>query len=93
MKTVGRGRDYQKALRENLIQSLQKYKQITTTKRRAKILKERVGKRLGGQVTVTPLAGRRGDNSQQMRVELILPKQNEDTTNKTTRNTKKVASR
>lgn len=92
MKTViGRGRDYQKALRENLVKSLEKHKKITTTRRRAYLLKSL---RLGRDMILTPLASRRGDNAPQVLVELVeAKKENANTTNKTKRNTKKVAPR
>lgn len=93
MKTViGRGRDYQKALRENLVKSLELHKKITTTRRRAYMLKSL---RLGRDLVLTPLASRRGDNAPQVLVELVeaTKKQDANTTNKTKRNTKKVAPR
>lgn len=92
MKTViGRGRDYQKALRLNLVRSLEIHKRITTTRRRARMLKSL---RLGKDLILTPLESRRGDNAPQVLVELVQPKkQDANTTNKTKRNTKKVAPR
>jgi ribosomal protein L17 len=92
MKTViGRGRDYQKALRLNLVKSLETHKKITTTKRRARLLKTL---RLGKDLVLTPLASRRGDSAPMVLVELVQPKkQDANATNKTKRNTKKVAPR
>jgi ribosomal protein L17 len=95
MKTVGRGRDYQKALKENLIRSLAKNKRITTTRTRARILQTLAGKRFGQVLTMTPLSTRRGDNAPQVMVELAskVEEKHEDTTNKNKRNTKKLAPR
>lgn len=91
MKTViGRGRDYQKALRLNLVKSLETHKKITTTRRRARMLKSL---RLGRDLILTPVAARRGDNAPLVLVELAEKKQDANTTNKTKRSTKKVAPR
>ena len=93
MRTVGRGRDYSKALLLNLTRNLVERKNITTTEHRARMLKRKMGKKGGGTVQITPLHTRRGDNTLLYRVEWQKEELHADKIDKAKRNTKKVASR
>ena len=99
MKTIGRGRDYQKALVNNLITNLFRFHRITTTRARAKLLQKIAEKRIGSTVRLTNAGNRRGDSAPQIIVELVnkLVTKKEDVreneTNTGKRNSKKVAPR
>ncbi len=98
-KTLGRDRDYKKALVQNLVRSLEVNKKITTTRARARLLKSLTGTKLTGNVVLTPVEARRGDNAPQVVVELVQKdilvkkEKNENRSNTTVSNRKKVASR
>lgn len=93
MRTVGRGRDYSKALLLNLTRNLVERKNITTTRFRARLLQRKMGKKEGGVIRITPLHTRRGDNTLLYRVEWQKEEQHANKIDKAKRNTKKVASR
>lgn len=94
MKKTGRGRDYKKALFKNLEKALFIHKKIKTTLAKGKKLKPMFLKKYGGEVKISRIGERMGDNTVQALLQWIKKeeKANENTNNKTETNRKKVAS-
>ena len=73
-RTIGKDKDYRKALLNNLIKSLSIHKRIKTTVKRGKQLKAVMPKLTGGVVKMVRLSERRGDGVMQVLV-TFEPKQ------------------
>lgn len=97
-RTIGKDKDYRKALLNNLIKSLIIHKQIKTTLKRGKQLKAVMPKLTGGVVKMVRLSERRGDGVMQVLVTFEpkqaakTVKQHENKSNKRKSNKEKVAS-